>query len=195
MMTWIPPRLAVVLGSGSKPGLELNLREIEARGIPVFRRPTGGCSVVLTPNMIVVSFALYGRRQMRSGSYFRIFNGLVMRALNNLGVHNLRQEGTSDIVINDKKIAGSALYRNSETVFYHAVVNVAEEPSTIGRILAMPPRMPDYREGRLHTEFVTSLKESGWTITIGSLTGPIEEEWGKAGERLTVSPLEAAALP
>lgn len=191
MLTWVPEQPMVIVGSGSDPLAEVNLPEVESRGIPVVKRPTGGCSVLLTPKMLVVAFALYEEDQTKSSFYFRHFNEIVMNAMRSLGVTGLRHAGTSDIAIGDKKIAGSALYRNKNTVFYHVILNLAEDPSAIERVLTMPPRMPDYRQGRSHSEFVTSLEEAGWTIDPEHLTATIESEW----EHSQISPHIERLMP
>lgn len=51
-------------------------------------------------------------------------------------------------------------------VFYHAVLNVSETPEFIGRYLKHPSREPDYRSGRRHEDFVTSVHQAGFQIPI-----------------------------
>ncbi len=164
MTAWVPERLVAVIGCGSDPARELNLAAVKAEMVPVIRRPTGGCSVILSPNMYAISFVLRGRNQMKSCSYFNAFGELLVEALKTLGLKNLHKAGTSDIVLGDRKIAGSALYRTKEMVFHHAVINISERPSTINRLLAVPPREPRYRSGRSHSEFVTSLRDNGYSL-------------------------------
>jgi len=166
MMVWVPDRLMVVIGNGSDALKELRADNIDADNVPVIRRGSGGCSVVLSPKMYVASFALYGQLMKDSIGYFKKFNAVIINALESLGVDGLKHEGISDIALNGRKIAGTALYRNKDVVFYHAVINIAESPSLIERYLALPPRMPDYRENRSHEDFVTSLAEQGKQVDI-----------------------------
>ena len=49
---------AVVIGRGGKESLELNMENIEADGVPLYRRPGGGCAVVLDPGNVIVSVVL-----------------------------------------------------------------------------------------------------------------------------------------
>ncbi|MCK7539718.1 MAG: hypothetical protein MZV63_56820 [Marinilabiliales bacterium] len=44
---------------------------------------------------------------------------------------------------------------------YHAVLNLGEGTDVFERYLRHPRREPDYRQGRLHSEFVTSLEGGG----------------------------------
>ncbi len=198
LVTWVPDNLIVVIGKGSRAGTELNLEAINAENIPVYRRPTGGCAVVLSPKMLAVSIAERGPDQIKSSVYFDRLNTLLINSLRNLGVENLGTAGSSDIAIGQKKIVGSALYRSRGMVFYHAIMNLAEEPDTIQRVLAMPPRMPDYREGRSHSDFVTSVAEAGWSLDADTVSEAIIAEWLRDGSNhdMTYVPLaKNAAMP
>jgi len=180
MITWVPDRSMAVIGHGSKMEEELNLDAIKDQNIPVYKRPTGGCSVVLTPRMLAVSFAVYSEEQMKSKKYLDYFNNVLLRALQNLDIRGLHPAGISDIAINNKKIIGSALYRNVHMIFYHAILNISEKPKTIENFLATPPRMPGYRQGRPHSEFVTSLADSGWDLKPEVIEKSIKVEWHRA---------------
>ncbi|MDD5088453.1 MAG: hypothetical protein PHI18_06620 [bacterium] len=176
---FVPPRRMAVIGKGSDPRVELNVETILADGIPVMRRNTGGCAVILSPRMLAVAFALFGKQQQKSSDYFCLFNGVIIRALHALGVTELEHAGTSDIARHGRKIAGTAIYRNREVVFYHAIVNVAEDPRMIERYLALPPRMPDYRAARGHADFVTSLDEQGFRLEFDAVHREVEEEYDR----------------
>ena len=58
------------------------------------------------------------------------------------------------------------MYKRKDTLFYHAVLNFAVPASLIERYLRHPSKEPDYRAGRSHSEFVTSLQENGYAETI-----------------------------
>lgn len=176
-MLFVPPQTMVVIGKGSDPALELRVETISEDSIPVLRRGTGGCAVILSPEMAVVSFALAHQRQRNSSEYFKSCNAVVIRALTQLGVSDLEHVGTSDIARHGRKIAGTAIYRNRDLVFYHAVINLRASTEAMERYLAPPPRMPNYRNGRTHSEFVTSLAAEGFTIDVDFLRARIETEF------------------
>ena len=50
--------VAVVIGRGGKQELELDTTEIARAGVPLYKRPGGGCAVVLDPGNIIVSVTL-----------------------------------------------------------------------------------------------------------------------------------------
>ena len=87
------------------------------------------------------------------------YNYKIISVLESFGITNLGYKGISDITINDLKILGSSIYQNKHVVFYHAVLNVCESVSWIGRYLKHPVREPDYRKNRNHNDFVTSIAQ------------------------------------
>jgi len=185
-LLWVPAQTSVVIGNGSKSELELNAETIGVDNVPVYKRRTGGCAVVLSPEMWCLSCALYGRKQIQSKDYFVLFNKAVCDAFARCGVTGLSHRGISDIALGQKKIAGTALYRNRDLVFYHAVLNVAGDIDMISRYLLQPPREPDYRAGRSHREFVTSLADAGFTPSRESFEGEFKREFERIVELLTV---------
>ncbi len=134
----------------------------ESDGIPVYKRPSGGETVVLSPGTICVSALQPETRLISPKIYFKAFNEKIVKGLNNLGIRDVRTDGISDICIGDKKILGSSIYRDKNRVLYHAVLNRAESVETIEYYLKHPPREPEYRNGRSHSDFVTSLEKEGY---------------------------------
>ena len=163
-MVWKPGFAAVVLGQSNDLETSLYVENILKDGIPVYKRPSGGESVLLSPRMLVVSILKRGDNFRAPGLYFRAYSEKIIRALESLGVVNLRVDGISDICIGDKKVVGSSIYRNKDFVFYHGVLNVSEGTGVLERYLKHPQREPEYRKGRIHSEFVTSLTKEGYKL-------------------------------
>lgn len=115
-----------------------------------------------------------------------LFNKAVCDAFERIGVGGLAHRGISDIALGEKKIAGTALYRNRDVVFYHAVINVSGEVELISRYLKQPPREPDYRGGRSHRDFVTSLVEAGFEPSREAFQKEYQKEFERIVELLTV---------
>ena len=177
LMVWIPDELMVVIGKSSNPELELIAGNIDADQIPVIRRGTGGCSVVLSPEMAVVSFVIRNDKQRKNNEYFAIFTDVIMNSLKKLGIDGICRAGISDITLNGQKVAGSSIYRNKDMVFYHAIINIAGETDHMERYLRIPPRYPDYRAGRPHKDFVTSFKAQGHTLDLDKFEQTLKSEW------------------
>jgi lipoate-protein ligase A len=176
-LVWVPQGTVVVLGRGSKVELELNTANIAADRIPVLQRASGGCAVVLTPEMMCVSFGLRAERQRLSSDYFAFFLALIIRGFESLAVRGLAQRGISDLAFGDRKVGGTALYRNRERIYFHAVLNLTSATDLMERYLAHPPRTPDYRENRSHKDFVTSFSAQGYSLTFQDLRIAIEQEF------------------
>ncbi len=161
-MIWQPEESCIVMGSSNRAETAIHEECARADGWPVYKRPSGGQSVILTSSTLVISIRFFSGTQENPRTYFRRINRLIISALEGLGITGLSEKGISDIALRDKKILGSSIYRKKTLVFYHAVLNVAESPERISRYLKHPSREPDYRAGRKHEEFVTSLRMSGY---------------------------------
>lgn len=163
---WQPDKTYLVLGQSNHPETSLITEHVFHDGIPVYKRPSGGETVILTKNMIVISVVFQVETLQNPKPYFEKINHSIITALATHGVQGLNQKGISDIAIYDKKILGSSIYRTTQKMLYHAVLNLSENIDTITRYIAHPAKEPDYRQGRTHKEFVTSLSESGHNIPI-----------------------------
>ena len=75
------------------------------------------------------------------------------------------------------KILGASLRQTSRMVVYMGVMLVTDAVPLMERYLAFPSREPDYRSGRGHRAFCTSLDQHGVTIPalISALTASCEQ--------------------
>ncbi|NHZ87106.1 MAG: hypothetical protein GWP19_14740 [Planctomycetia bacterium] len=176
-IVWKPVKTCVVLGRSNNPNDSLNLDNIINDNIPVYKRPSGGETVLLSNKMLVISIAI-NQTNFKSGkSIFKDYNNRIISVIESLGVQDLGFKGISDITINDLKILGSAIYQNKFVVFYHAVLNVNESTSLIEKYLKHPKREPDYRNNRNHKDFVTSIAQEKNNITIDELKKAVQMEF------------------
>jgi lipoate-protein ligase A len=164
-LVWVPSEDMIVLGQSNQLSQSVFADRIAHDNIRVMKRPTGGESVFLSPQMLILSLCRTGNDLPASAAVFSGMNFLMQKALAALGVEGIENDGISDLTIQHRKIAGSALYRGTDFLFYHAVLNVAEDPERIAYYLQSPQRQPDYRNRRNHAEFVTSLAKEGYHIS------------------------------
>ena len=153
-----PPDVSVVIGRGSKQELELDAANIAADGVTLYRRPGGGCSVVLDPGNLIISVAapLEGIGGIKTA--FSSISDWIITALTTCDVPGVKQRGISDLAIGDRKIGGSCIYRTRGLVYYSTTLLLDPDLGLVDRYLLYPPREPDYRAGRSHRKFMGSLK-------------------------------------
>ncbi len=179
---WTPDDYYVVLGNSNKPNENLNSENIVSDGITVYKRPSGGETVILTPQTLVIALKVTLDRFLNPSRHFRYFNNKIIEGLKTLGVENVFYKGISDIALGEKKILGSSIYRKRNILFYHAVLNVSESIETIERYIKHPTKEPDYRKGRKHREFVTSLHEAGFLFTMEQLKSSLSQQFDTINE-------------
>ena len=177
LKVWEPEQVLVILGKGSDPQDELREDNILRDKIPVIKRSTGGCAVIVAPAMFVASFVIPNDPAQKNNEYFDLFNNTLLTAFQKIGVQNLATAGISDITLNGLKTVGSAIYRNKDQVFYHAVINIAGDIDLMEKYLKIPTRQPDYRKNRTHRDFVTSFKTQGYQIEREDFERALKSEW------------------
>lgn len=150
-------RVAVVIGRGGRQELELHTANVAADGVPLYRRPGGGCSVVLDPGNAIVSLALALPGIGQITSAFAAISNWLSEGLAACGVPGVVQRGVSDLVIGERKIGGSCVYRTRGLLYYSTTLLCGQSMSLVDRYLQHPPREPEYRQGRSHAEFMGSL--------------------------------------
>jgi lipoate-protein ligase A len=180
---WEPRDVWVVLGRSSDPQKEVRLDLCHADGVPVLRRRGGGASVVLGPRMIVTSIGIPAPFRNSPVEELRFWTLEQARALDSLGVLGTAIRGTSDLCIGDRKILGSTLYRSRAAAPYQSSLLVDFHLDLLSLYLLMPPRMPDYRRGRPHTDFVTTLKEQGHALSPSLIIQRLENAFIACGAR------------
>ena len=175
VIVWVPEFFCIVLGQSNSPETSLHIEAVKQDNIPVYKRPSGGETVILSPGTLVIS-VLKRNEPLRSPTrYFETFNGKIIKTLQGLGVRDLSMRGISDVCIRDLKILGSSIYRNKDLLLYHAVLNVSQSTRQMERYLKHPVREPDYRRGRSHRTFVTSLAQQGFSISAGEIKEAVLE--------------------
>ena len=147
----------VVIGRGGAAEVELDLEAVAADGVPVRRRRGGGCAVVLDPGNLVVSLVAPLEGVGGVTSAFSACTDWLCRGLAEAGVPDVCGDGVSDLVLADRKVGGSCIYRTQGLVYYSTTLLIAPDLERIERYLLHPPREPEYRRGRRHVDFMGAL--------------------------------------
>lgn len=164
-----------VLGAAGNPARDLFLDNLESDGIPYRFRKGGGGTVVLSPGQVVIALAADVLSPFENRHYAQRINTWVINALTSLGVEGVEQKGITDLAIRSRKILGTSIYRRRLILFYQASLLVSNDITMFDRYLRMPVKVPDYRAGRGHAEFCTTLAREGYTITGARVVDAIED--------------------
>ena len=169
-----PGVLCAVLGAAGKPEEDLITAHLEADGVPWKRRRGGGGTVILGPGQVVLALVREVDSPFRNKEYAARINSWIVEALSRLGVTGVHPEGISDLAIGEKKIVGTSIYRTRLVLFYQASLLVSNDISVFTRYLAMPSRVPEYRRGRSHEDFCTTLAREGYTFSVQDVIDSME---------------------
>jgi lipoate-protein ligase A len=164
-----------VLGAAGNPEADLFLEALEADGIPYRFRRGGGGTVILSPGQVVLALAADVLSPFENREYARRINSWIIDALASLGVTGVEQKGITDLAIHDRKILGTSIYRRRLILFYQASLLVDNDISLFDRYLRMPVKVPDYRGGRSHAEFCTTLVREGHELSTVRVIQAVED--------------------
>ncbi len=157
---WEPTRPIVVMGRSSAIEKEVKLDVCRERGVEVFRRCSGGQSVVTGPNCLMYAVMLdYRKRpQLRMLANVHQYVMLQMlRAIQSLAIQ-VKMQGTCDLTMDNRKFSGNALRCKRNWLIYHGTILCKSfDLELISDCLGTPQRQPDYRKDRSHGEFLTLL--------------------------------------
>ena len=174
---WEPQTPFVVLGYANQAAREVNLEACKREGIPVFRRCSGGGTVVQGPGCLNYSLILridgehrdYFELSQRDSSSaathpFRTIAGTNQMALMRqvaaiLSLLNteVQIQGHTDLVLRNLKFSGNAQRRLRNCLIFHGTFLLNFDISLIEKLLPMPSKQPCYRENRSHADFLTNL--------------------------------------
>jgi lipoate-protein ligase A len=151
----------VVLGYANKVAEEVFLERCGDEQVPVIRRISGGGTVLEQRGCLNYALILRIQDELPTRSIPET-NIYVMerqrRALQKLAQGDIRVEGHTDLAISGKKVSGNAQKRGRNFLLFHGSILLNANLDLITRFLKSPSRMPDYRAGRPHGEFVANLE-------------------------------------
>lgn len=111
---------SIIIGRNQNTIEEINQEYVEAKGIHVVRRLSGGGAVYHDYGNLNFSFIMPD-----DGNSFRDFAKLtqpIIQALHELGVEGAELKGRNDLVINDLKFSGNAMYATAGRMFAHGTL-------------------------------------------------------------------------
>lgn len=148
--------LSIVMGLSNKANELLFMDEVVRRKVPVFKRFSGGGTVIVDENTLFVSF-IFGKEHFS----FDCYPEAIMRWNYQLYQKVFDREDftckENDFILGEKKCAGNAQYIKQHRWMQHSAFlwDYADENLSL---LQLPKRAPQYRQGRPHGEFLTTIK-------------------------------------
>ena len=162
LVFWEPREVFVVVGYANKVATEVNTAACQKRGTPIFRRCSGGGTVVQMPgglnySLIVQIIENGPTRSITAANQFIMEkNRAAIAEL--LPATAVSVRGHTDLCVGDLKFAGNSQRRRKHFLLFHGTLLLDCDLSLIGELLLMPTLQPDYRGSRPHESFVTNLK-------------------------------------
>jgi lipoate-protein ligase A len=161
---WLSP--AVVVGRASRLVDEVHLDYCDAHHIPVLRRSSGGCAVLIGPGCLLYSVVLCLTKRPELtvlDAAHRFVLAHLQAAWQACNV-SVSVAGTSDLLYGGRKFSGNSLRYKRQNLLYHGTLlcdftsadpDCTFDMGLFGKCLRHPPREPEYRAGRKHDDFVT----------------------------------------
>lgn len=171
---WEPTSYAVILGRSNDPTREVDVAACRAAGIPVYRRCSGGGTVVIGPGClcwaIARRFSLSEQQRGIQAMTASILTPLAEQ-LGRLATDSCLQ-GISDLAVGPTKVGGNAQRWLRQALLHHGTLLYDFDLPLIGRYLQLPSRQPEYRQQRSHREFVRNFPASS-----AELSAVFREAW------------------
>ncbi|QGS52025.1 lipoate--protein ligase [Spiroplasma tabanidicola] len=110
----------IVVGRNQNPAAEINLQSAEKDNVNVIRRNTGGGTVFQDLGNMNFSI-IYTDKENKGVSMFEKMLDPIIQTLNKMGVA-AKFSGRNDIVLNDKKISGNAMWKYKDRFLQHGTI-------------------------------------------------------------------------
>ncbi|MGM0440565.1 MAG: lipoyl protein ligase domain-containing protein [Chlamydiota bacterium] len=145
--------VSVVMGISGKPAKLLDLQKLKELRLPVIKRFSGGGTVVVDPNTILVSFIRQEDRA--SPSHIMEWSSKIYQPFFKKGDFRACQR---DYVFGNRKFGGNAQYITKNRWVHHTSF-LWDYDRQLMEVLKQPIIAPEYRRGRYHHDFLCTLKE------------------------------------
>ena len=196
---WESRQYFIVVGYANKVASEVNAAACRTNGIPVYRRCSGGGTVVQGPGCLDYTILLKitedgPLRSITSANRFIMErNRAAIESLcpgsrtSNARPH-IAVRGHTDLCLDDLKFSGNSQRRRKHFLLFHGTFLLNFDLSLVSEVLRMPSRQPDYRKERSHASFLTNLN-----MPAKSVKAAMKWAWD-ANSPLNNPPLERTAV-
>lgn len=150
----VPP--SIVMGISQKVNEVVDEKKHQAQPIPLIRRFSGGGTVVVDPKTVFISLILNHKAVLGPIYPKNILHWSAELYQPAFGSHPFALQ-ENDYALGNKKCGGNAQSFSKDRFVHHTsfLWDYTEEHMNL---LKMPPKMPAYREGRTHADFLQPLE-------------------------------------
>lgn len=158
---WEPRDCFVVLGYSNRIATEVNEAACRQDGIPVYRRCSGGGTVLQLPGCLNYALVLPAPSDSVTET-----NRWIMTRQRDILAEALRRanlpgrvtvEGFTDLALDGRKFSGNSQRRKRRYILFHGTFLLTADLALISRYLPMPTRQPAYRQNRTHADFLCTV--------------------------------------
>lgn len=156
---WEPENHFVVLGHSNRIDDEVNSAACESERLPIFRRLSGGGTVMQGPGCLNYSLFLRNGVDIPLGitEAFQFVLEHHKQCIQEITGDRVDVAGVSDLVINGRKFSGNAQYRKRRFTLVHGTFLLNLDSAIVARCLQLPSKQPAYRQNRSHSCFMGNL--------------------------------------
>jgi lipoate-protein ligase A len=181
---WEPAQPFIVLGRSSRRE-EVHAHACETDAVSILRRCSGGASVAAGRGCLMYALVLDRGRHDLLGGVDHAHQFVLNRNIEALRplADGIVRLGTSDLALTEggstqaaRKFSGNSLRIKRDHLLYHGTILYDFPLERLGRWLAAPARMPNYRAGRTHAAFLANFPATAKEITVALLTAWIADE-------------------
>ncbi len=185
---WESDEYYIVLGHANRISEEINRVQNQ---LTITRRCTGGGTIVQGPgclnySLIIPISASPLLRNIQSTNQF-----VMGRHQQSFRDHGLEVSvcGVTDLTFNSRKFSGNAQKRIQNSILFHGSILYQFDLDKISRYLSFPPKVPEYRQGRSHAEFLVNLP-----LTSACIKTIVCQAWGCKNRSSIIPDLEVFEL-
>jgi lipoate-protein ligase A len=185
---WEARQTFVVVGYANKIASEVNVAACQTQGIPVFRRCSGGGTVLQGPGCLNYALVLRIAADGLLGSITSANQFIMERnraAIETLffksEIGNRKSEilisGHTDLALDGLKFSGNSQRRKKNFLLFHGTFLLNFDLAVVGELLPMPSLEPAYRARRSHADFLTNLN-----ISAEQVKAALQKTWSATDE-------------
>ena len=178
---WEARETFVVVGYANKIAAEVNVENCRAKQIQIFRRCSGGGTVLQGPGCLNYALVLLitddgpCRTVTSANEFIMERNRAAIEAL--FPGFKISVRGHTDLVLDGRKFSGNSQRRKKNFLLFHGTFLLNFNLALVGEFLRMPSLQPDYRASRSHDDFLVNLN-----LPAGQFKAALQKAWGATEE-------------